>query len=91
MAVTISKEALKQMEVALAAVQEDANPFVRDGDTTFIRFEEMRLIQQRPGLVAVEFLWRGAIRHTMHVDCDLAAGQLLTLTGVEIRVAVRAF
>jgi hypothetical protein len=91
MAVTMSKEALKAMEEALAAKQDDANPFAREGETTFMRHDEVRVIQQRPGLVAVEFRWRGVLTYTMHVDCDFAAGQLLTLTGLEGRMAVRAF
>lgn len=90
MAVTMSKEALKAMEEALAAKQDDANPFVREGETTFMRHDEVRVIQQRPGLVAVEFRWRGVLTYTMHVDCDFAAGQLLTLAGLEGRTAARA-
>lgn len=91
MAVTITKDGLTAMEAALAAKQDDANPFVREGETTFMRHDEVRVAQQRPGLVAVEFYWRGMLTHTMRVDCDFAAGQLLTLAGLEGWMEARAF
>jgi hypothetical protein len=80
---------VKAIHEALSAKQDDANPFVREGETTFIRHDELRVIQPRPGLVEVEFRWRGMLTHTMRVDCDLAAGQLLTLSGLEGRMAAR--
>ena len=89
MAVTIKKEMLRDMEEALAATQDDANPFVRDGETTFMRHDEVRVIQQRPGLVDVEFRWRGVLTYTMHVDFDFAAGQPLTLAGIDGRMAMQ--
>lgn len=89
MAVTMSKEALKAMGEALVAKQDELNPFVREGETTFIRHDEVRVIQQCPGLVAVEFRWRGMLTYTMHVDCDFAVGQELTLAGIDGRMAAR--
>ena len=89
MAVTIRKEMLRDMEEALAANQGDANPFVREGETTFMRHDEVRVIQQRPGLVDVEFRWHGVLTYTMHVDFDFSAGQPLTLTGIDGRMAAR--
>ena len=90
MAVMMSKEALKAMEEALAANQDAANPFVREGETTFIRYDEVRVIQRCPGLIAIEFRWRGTLTHTMYADCDFAAGQVLTLAGFEGRVSAQA-
>ena len=58
--------------------------------TTFLRCDEMRVTQQRPGLISVEWVRLGAVMYTMHVDCDLAAGQTLTLAGIEVHVALRA-
>ena len=91
MAVKISKEALAATEEALAAKPDDANPFVREGETTFMRHDEVRVIQQHKGLVAVEFRWRGVLTYTMRVDCDFAAGQTLNLVGIEGKMATRAF
>lgn len=54
MAVTVSKEARKAIEEALAAKHDDANPFVREGETTFMRHDEVRVIQQRPGRTTEE-------------------------------------
>ena len=60
------------------------------GKTTSLRCDEMRVTQQRPGLISVEWVRLGAVMYTMHVDCDLAAGQTLTLAGIEVHVALRA-
>ena len=60
------------------------------GKTTFLRCDEMRVTQQRPGLIGVEWVRLGAVMYTMHVDCDLAAGQTLMLAGIEVHVALRA-
>lgn len=75
----------------LAAKQDNANPVVREGETTFLRHDEVRVIQRRPGLAAVEFRWRDTLAYTMRVDCDFASGQMLTLTGIEGRMPVRLF
>ena len=56
-----------------------------------MRHDEVRVIQRRPGLVDVEFRWRGVLTYTMLVDCDFAAGQLLTLAGLEGRMEAQAF
>lgn len=87
MAQTLSKEALKAMGETLTAKRDDANPFVREGETTFMRHDELRVIQRSPGLVDVEFRWRGMLTYTMHVDCDFGAMQELNLTGIEGRMA----
>lgn len=90
MTMKITKEALVKMEEALAANQDDTNPFVRDGETTFMRHDEVRMVQQSPYMMAVEFRWRGMLTYTMHVGCDFAAGETLTITGIDGRMAVHA-
>lgn len=90
MTMTMTNKALKAMEESLAANQDEHNQFVREGETTFMRHDEIRVIQQRPVLVNVEFLWCGAVTYRMQIDCDFAAGQLLKLAGIEVRMAVRA-
>lgn len=87
MTAKIRKEALRQMEADLAAKQD--GPFVREGEKTFQRYDEIRVIQRRPGVVDVEFSWRGKLTSTMHVDFDLSARNELTLAGdgrMELRV-----
>lgn len=84
----LREASLNHMEEARAAKQDDSAPLVREGGTTFIRHDEVRVVQRAPGKVSVEFRWRGVLAHTMQVDCDFAAGQLLTLTGLEGRVGI---
>lgn len=72
-----------------AAKQDQANPFVREGEKTFMRHDELRIIQEQPGQMAVEFRWQGTPTYTMRVECDFSIGQTLTLTGVEGRMAAQ--
>lgn len=48
------------------------------------RSDEMRVIQRMPGVVDIEFRWRGELTYVMRVDCDFSIGQLLTLSGIYV-------
>ena len=86
MITTISSELLKWTEDTLADKQGDMNPFVREGETTFIRHDEIRISQQREGFFLVEFCWRGMLTATTGVYCDFANGVTLTVAGIEGRM-----
>lgn len=88
MALVMDKAALKAAEEAIAAKQDEANPFVREGDNTFIRYDSIRIIQQQSHHVLVEFLWRGSSMCSMHSSCDFARGESLTLSGVRGSIPV---
>ena len=86
MPMMMSKEALAAMQDNLTAAQIDAIPYVRDGRAIFTRHDEVRVIQETPNLVTVEFRWRGVLAHTMQIGCNFAAGERLTLGGIEGRM-----
>lgn len=90
MSITKSRSLPKAIEVAIAAVQEKTNPFVRDGDATYCRHDKIVITQSSSGIVTAEFFWRGNLTHTMRTQCDLRAGQTLTLAGLEGRIAIKA-
>lgn len=83
MAVHISENLIKRIAAELDAKQDDANPFVKDDGKTFMRFDKLCTIQRCPGIVDVEFWWRGMLVYTMYVECDFSTGQQLTLVGIE--------
>lgn len=76
------------MEAALAAHQDKNNPFLREGEDTFMRYDELRIIPKRSGFVDVEFIWRGELISTMCVGFDFAPSKMLTLEGIDGRVKV---
>ena len=89
MSYTIRKETLKSMEEELAAKQNDLNPFVREGDTTFMRHDSMCISLHQPGVMKVEFSWRGMLTYTMYEICDFIDGQSLTIAGIEGKMSVK--
>ena len=89
MAISTNKAMLEDMERAITEPHDEGNPFVRDGDATYMRHDEIQLTQ-KDGVVSVAYRWRGATIYTMRVDCDMAAGQVLTLTGSSGRMLVKA-
>jgi hypothetical protein len=66
------------------------SPFVREGDDVYMRHDEIRVSRAGAHSVQAEFYWRGKLTYTMNTGCDLMAGQMLTLTGIEGRMFVRA-
>lgn len=83
MAVHISTAEIKRIAAELDAKFDDANPLVKDDGKTFMRFDKLCTIQRCPGIVEVEFWWRGMLVYTMHVECDFSTGQQLELVGIE--------
>ena len=75
----------------MAAPQEEANLFVRHKDTTFVRHDKIVITQDSLGVISAEFSWRGVHTHTMHTQCDLKAGQVLTLAGLEGQMAIKVW
>ena len=86
MSMMMSQWALTAMQEDLAEAHSDANPYVREGRAIFTRHDEVRVIQENPNLVTVEFRWRGVLAHTMQIGCNFAAGERLTLGGIEGRM-----
>lgn len=89
MAFKFNRDALKRAEETIASGEDDSNPFMREGETTFMRHDELRVIQDQPGVVEVEFRWRGKPTYTMIVGCDFSDGQTLTLAGIDGRMAMQ--
>lgn len=89
MAIFKNKAMLEGIERARTEPSDDANPFVREGDATYMRHDEIQLTQEG-GVVSVAYRWRGVTVYTAHVYCDMAAGQVLTLTGSSGRMFVKA-
>lgn len=79
----IDKTTIKQIAAELDANQDDANPFVKDDGKMFLRYDKLCTIQRCPGIVDVEFWWRGMLVYTMHTACDFSTGQQLELVGIE--------
>lgn len=89
MEISANKAMLENMERAITEPNEDGNPFVREGDATYMRHDEIQ-ISQADGVVSVAYRWRGVTVYTTRVDCDMAAGQVLTITGSSGRMRVQA-
>jgi hypothetical protein len=85
----ISEYARKRLEAALADDASDSNPFVREGGTTFARHDQMVLREIGPGLFEIEFRWRGQGVYSMRTQCNFAAGEVFTLSGIDGRMAVQ--
>lgn len=60
-----------------------ADFLVHQDGKTFLRHDQIKVSQPHPGIVELEFLWRGVLTHTLREECSLTAGQTLTLAGVE--------
>jgi hypothetical protein len=84
----LSNDALQAIDKLVTAKQSDANPVVNEGGRVFLRHDELRVLQAKPGQIAVQYLWRGKLTHTMVIDGDLSAGETLTINGIEGRMTV---
>lgn len=87
MAINIRNGLLKGFEQALAEMPGD-NPFVRDGDKTYMQYDQVRigaLLLNRTD-VEVVFFWKGVAIYTM--QHDLSDGLELTIDGISGRVPV---
>lgn len=80
MTIQIWKALREHMERALTEPLGDENPFVREGDKTFMRYDEVQISMDVPYKVIVAYLWRGVVAYT--VDYRLDAPQVLRLTGI---------
>lgn len=76
-------------------IQEDANPFVREGGRTYMRYDGISIEHATDvfGGVNVCFFWKGIKNYMMRVDGPgMEGGATLNLNGVEgrMRVELRA-
>jgi len=65
---------------------DDDSPWENDGGTTYLRHNALRITQKAPERVEIDLLWNGKVTATMRADCTFAAGQQLTLSGIEGRM-----
>lgn len=67
---------------ALSSPGNDENPFVQDGENTFIKYDEQHIILIEVNgfrTLCIEFYWRGESVCEKKVQCDLASGQRAVL------------
>jgi hypothetical protein len=62
--------------------------FTMDGDKSVMRFDELRVSLESPSRMAVDFCWRGQALYRRIIDCDINAGQNVTITGLDAKVPI---
>lgn len=75
--------------------EDDASPFIREGNARYIRHDEIELSNATDALgrvgIKVEFKWRGAIIGWLRIeDVSIADGKRVVLTGIEGRQEIAA-
>lgn len=69
----------------------DINPFIREDDATYLRYDALRIEHATDvfGGVNVCFLWKGVKTYTMRVEGPgMAGGATLNIGGIEGRMRV---
>ena len=90
---TLAKKMLDGLLDAPLGMGPDGNPFVREGDRVYARYDKLEIKNANDGLggTLCAFSWHGTIYYWMRIDGPpcIAGDMILTLAGVEGRQEVK--
>jgi hypothetical protein len=89
MAITPSDKALDDLGNLLLSQDNPRNPFIREGEDIFLRYDEICIEQKPNHTTEIRFRWQGTTTYTRSVECGLASGNTLTLQGMTGRTKVK--